>query len=179
MADTQGFTGEVRMMIDGKLVEAASGKPFDNINPATEEVLGQVAEASAAEMRQAIAAARRAFDETDWATNHSFRQRCLLQLQEALEGEREELREELIAEVGTPRMVTYTAQLDAPLADGIRYPAKMIEEFPWERSLPGGEMFGFRSSRAVWKEPIGVVGSIVPWNYPFEVTINKVAQVLA
>ena len=179
MADTQGFTGEVRMMIDGKLVEAASGKTFDNINPATEEVLGQVADASPDEMRQAIAAARRAFDETDWSTNHSFRQRCLLQLQEALEGEREELREELIAEVGTPRMVTYTAQLDAPLADAIRYPVKMIDEFPWERSLPDGEAFGFRSRRAVWKEPVGVVGSIVPWNYPFEVTINKVAQVLA
>src|SRR5207244_10114256 len=91
----------------------------------------------------------------------------------------EELREELIAEVGAPRMVTYTAQLDAPLEDALRYPAKLIDEFPWERSLPEGAMFGMRSARAVWKEPMGVVGSVVPWNYPFEVTINKVGQILA
>ena len=53
-------------------------------------------------MRRAIAAARRAFDETDWSTNRALRKRCLEQLQEALEAEREELRAELVAEVGTP-----------------------------------------------------------------------------
>lgn len=179
MTTTQGFTPESRMLIDGKLVEAEGGKVFDNINPANEEVLGQVADGSAQDMRRAIAAARRAFDESDWATDRSLRKRCLQQLQDALEAEREELREELIAEVGTPRMVTYTAQLDAPLEDAFRYPIKMIDEFAWERSLPEGAMFGMRSARAVWKEPMGVVGSIVPWNYPFEVTSNKVAQVLA
>jgi aldehyde dehydrogenase (NAD+) len=179
MSDTTGFTGEIRMLIDGGLVEAQSGKRFENINPATEEVLGEVADASAGDMQRAIAAARRAFDETDWSTNHALRKRCLEQLQEALESEREELREELIAEVGTPRMVTYGPQLDASLDDALRYPAKLIEEFAWERPLPDGSMFGMTSSRAVWKEPMGVVGSIVPWNYPFEVTINKIAQVLA
>ena len=102
MAEAPSFTGEVRMLIDGKLVEADSGKRFDNINPATEEVLGEVADASATDMRRAIAAARRAFDETDWSTNRALRKRCLEQLQEALEAEREELREELVAEVGTP-----------------------------------------------------------------------------
>jgi aldehyde dehydrogenase (NAD+) len=55
----------------------------------------------------------------------------------------------------------------------------MIEEFPWERDLPNGTMFGMNSQRAVWKEPMGVVGAIVPWNYPFEVTINKIGQILA
>ncbi|MFI5043013.1 MAG: aldehyde dehydrogenase family protein, partial [Acidimicrobiales bacterium] len=64
MSDTPGFTPEVRMLIGGELVEAESGKRFDNVNPATEEVLGQVADGSAADMRRAIAAARRAFDET-------------------------------------------------------------------------------------------------------------------
>jgi aldehyde dehydrogenase (NAD+) len=76
-------------------------------------------------------------------------------------------------------MLTYSAQLDAPLEDGLRYPAKMIDEFPWERQLPDGQLFGMTSRRAVWKEAMGVVGSIVPWNYPFEVTINKIGQVLA
>jgi aldehyde dehydrogenase (NAD+) len=173
------FIGETRMLIDGKLVQAADGKTFDNVNPATEEVLGEVADASGVDMQRAIAAARRAFDETDWPTNRELRKRCLLQLQDALESEREELREELIAETGSPRMVTYMAQLDGPLSDALRFPADLIDTFPWERSLPESEMFGATSTRAVWKEPMGVVGSIVPWNYPFEVTINKVAQVLA
>ncbi len=179
MAETPSFTGEDRMLIDGELVEADSGKRFDNINPANEEVLGQVADASADDMRRAIAAARRAFDETDWSTNHALRKRCLEQLQEALEAEREELREELIAEVGAPRMLTYSVQLDAPLEDGLRYPAKMIEEFAWERDLPNGAAFGLNSQRQVWKEPMGLVGAIVPWNFPFEVTIGKVGQILA
>jgi aldehyde dehydrogenase (NAD+) len=167
------------MLIDGKLVEAESGKRFNNVNPANEEVLGEVADGSAEDMRRAIRAARRAFDETDWSTNHALRKRCLEQLQEALESEREELREELIAEVGAPRMVTYSAQLDAPLEDGLRYPAKLIEEFEWERTLPDGNLFGMTSRREVWKEPMGVIGAIVPWNYPFEVTINKIAPILA
>jgi aldehyde dehydrogenase (NAD+) len=171
--------GEIRMLVDGELVEAESGKRFDNVNPATEEVIGEVADASVADMRRAIAAARRAFDDTDWSTNRALRKRCLEQLQEAIESEREELREELILEVGTPRMLTYAAQLDGPLEDGLRWPAKMIDEFSWERDLPDGAAFGMHSRRAVWKEPMGVVGAIVPWNYPFEVTINKIAQILA
>lgn len=85
---------ESRMLIGGELVDGRG--TFDNINPATEEVLGAVADASELDMRVAIDAARRAFDETAWSTDHAVRQRCLLQLQDALESEREELREELI-----------------------------------------------------------------------------------
>ena len=171
--------GEVRMLIGGDLVEAASGKRFENINPATEEVLGEVADASPEDMQRAIAAARMAFDETDWSTNHALRKRSLEQLQAALESEREELREELIAEVGTPRMMTFAAQLDWPLEDALLYPAKMIDEFPWERTLGGSEKMGMASRRAVLKEPMGVVGAIVPWNYPVEVTLNKLGPILA
>ena len=171
--------GEVRMLIGGDLVEAASGKRFENINPATEEVLGEVADASPEDMQRAITAARRAFDETDWSTDHGLRKRSLEQLQAALESEREELREELIAEVGTPRMMTFAAQLDWPLEDALLYPAKMIDEFPWERTLGGSEKMGMASRRAVLKEPMGVVGAIVPWNYPVEVTLNKLGPILA
>jgi Aldehyde dehydrogenase family len=86
------FTPESRLLIDGELVDAESGRRFDNINPATEEVLGQVADAGHEDMGRAITAARRAFDETDWATNRALRRRCLEQLQEAIEAEREEMR---------------------------------------------------------------------------------------
>jgi len=177
--DAVTFAGEQRMLIDGKLVDARSQKVFDNINPATEEVLGQVADAGHEDMDTAIAAARRAFDDGTWATDGALRKRCLLQLQEALEEERELIRAELVAEVGTPVLLTYGPQLDAPLSEGLTWPANFIDEFAWERDLPIGTAFGSRSRRWVAKEPVGVVGAIVPWNFPFEVTINKLGQALA
>jgi aldehyde dehydrogenase (NAD+) len=167
------------MLIGGELVAAESGAEFGNINPATEEVLGQVADGTKGDMGRAIAAARNAFDETDWSTNRSLRKRCLEQLQEALEAEREQLRAELIAEAGSPVAVTYLAQLEWPLADAFRWPAKMIDEFPWERPLPDGDLMGMTSKRVVRKEPAGVVGAIVPWNFPFEVTASKLGPILA
>ncbi len=167
------------MLIGGELVEAASGKRFDNVNPATEEVLGEVADASAEDMRRAIAAARDAFDRSDWSTDRPLRKRCLEQLQAALESERELLRDEVVAEVGTPRILTFAAQVDWPLDDALRYPAKMIDEFPFERALADSSLMGSASRRAVHKEPMGVIGAIVPWNYPVEVTLNKIGPILA
>jgi acyl-CoA reductase-like NAD-dependent aldehyde dehydrogenase len=168
------------MLIDGRLVDGGAGT-FSNLNPATEEVLGEVANASKADMHRAIDAARRAFDETDWSTNRALRKRCLGQLQAALEAEKEAIREELIREVGCPRMTTHGPQLDAPLADAIRFPIELIDRFAWETDL--GDKFvslvGKNTTRKVFREPVGVVGAIVPWNFPFEVTIHKLAQALA
>ena len=112
----------------------------------------------------------------------SFRQRCLEQLRDALhDGQREELREQLILEVGCPRMLTFGPQLDAPLDGAISYPAKLIDEYPWETGNWRCRQHarGYRHSRRVVKEAVGVVGAIVPWNYPFEVSITKLAQALA
>ncbi|HEV7720482.1 MAG TPA: aldehyde dehydrogenase family protein [Iamia sp.] len=174
------MTGEQRFLVDGELVDAEGGATFDNVNPATEEVLGVVADGTAADMARAIAAARRAFDTTTWATDHAFRARCLRQLQAALEAEQEELRAELVAEVGCPVLITYGPQLDAPLREALSWPADMIEQFPWERSLGEKDPFGMGpTEREVWKEPIGVIGVIVPWNFPIEIILNKLGPVLA
>jgi aldehyde dehydrogenase (NAD+) len=172
-------TGEERMLIDGVLTDAKSGRRFDNINPATEEVLGQVADGGAEDMDLAIAAARRAFDESGWATDRELRKRCLQQLQDALVGEQELIRHELVAEVGCPVTITMGPQLDAPLEDALLWPMHAIDTFEWERDLPIGTAFGSRSWRKVLKEPAGVVGAVIPWNFPLEVTLNKLGQALA
>jgi aldehyde dehydrogenase (NAD+) len=170
---------ESRMLIDGELVAAASGAEFDNVSPATALVLGSTAAAQAEDMERAVAAARRAFDETDWSTNRALRNRCLEQLQSAIEAEKEDLREELIAEVGCPAMTTQSAQLDWPLAEALRYPARLVDYFEWERTLDGGGLFGDRNVRTVVKEPVGVVAAITPSNFPIEVILNKLGPALA
>lgn len=170
---------EPRMLIDGALTEAVAGGRFDNVSPATGRVLGGTAAGTAEDMDRAIAAARRAFDTSDWSTNRALRVRCLHQLQDAIEAEREELREELVAEVGCPVMSTRDAQLDWPLAEALRYPAALVDEFPWARTLPGRGLFGERNVRTVVKEPVGVVAAITPSNYPAEVILNKLGPALA
>ncbi len=172
--------GEKRLLIDGQLVDADGEATFENINPANEEVLGVTADGTAGDMTRAIEAARRAFDTTQWATDHAFRKKCLLQLQAALEAEKEELRAELVAEVGLPVLTTYGPGLDAPLNEALTWPAEMIDQFAWSRSIGAKDPFGMGlTEREVWKEPIGVVGVITPWNVPFEIILNKLGPVLA
>lgn len=172
---------ESRMLIDGKLVESETGRQFDNINPATEEVLGATSDGTRADMERAIAAARNAFDNTEWSRSGDARAAGLRQLQAALEAEREELRTELVAEVGCPVLSTYGPQLDVPLNEALTWPADMIDEFAWKRVLPDKDAFGMGSltAREVWKEPVGVVGVITPWNFPFEIILNKIGPILA
>jgi len=174
-----GQKAESRMLVDGRLRQSLSGETFVNVSPATGAVLGSTSAAGVEDMDAAIAAARRAFDETSWSADRSLRKRCLLQLQEALENEREALREELVAEVGAPLMTTYMAQLDWPLSDALTYPAELIDTFTWERELGPGTAFGGDNLRRVVKEPVGVVAAIAPWNYPIEIVLNKLGQALA
>ena len=125
------------MLIDGELVAATGGAEFDNVSPATGRVLGRTAAAQSRRHGPRHRSGARRFDESDWSTNRALRKRCLEQLQAAIEADREELREELIAEVGCPVMTTQSAQLDWPLAEALRYPARLIDDFDWERTLDG------------------------------------------
>jgi aldehyde dehydrogenase (NAD+) len=172
------YDAEPRMLIDGKLADAASGATFSNVNPATEEVIGQVANAGPADMDRAVAAARRAFDETDWSSNRALRRRCLQQLKDALDRERETLRAQIVAEVGTPIMLTYAVQLDTCI-DDLQWDIDLIDSYQWQEDLPVHEFMGMRSGRRVYKEPIGVVGAITPWNFPFMLNLSKIGPALA
>jgi aldehyde dehydrogenase (NAD+) len=164
------------MFIDGELTLASSGKTFENVNPATEEVIGLVADGDAGDMARAVGAARRAFDETSWSTDAALRKRALEQLASALRDERELFRAEVVAEVGCPVAITYGPQVDMPIDGSFDFNLRMIDEFPWERELPSVPGIG---RALVTKQPVGVVGCIVPWNFPLEITLTKIAPILA
>ena len=101
------------MLIDGELVDAASGATFENVNPATEEVIGHTADGGPEDMERAIAAARRAFDESEWSMHRDLRIECLRQLRAALLDEKEALRQQTVAEGGCPLQLTYGPQGDS------------------------------------------------------------------
>src|SRR3546814_1879299 len=82
------------MLIEGELVPSSSGAVFENINPATEEVVGVTADGTREDFLRAIEFARRAFDTTTWSTDPAFRAKCLRQLQAALQRHAEEIRSE-------------------------------------------------------------------------------------
>jgi aldehyde dehydrogenase (NAD+) len=169
---------ESRLLVDGVLTEARSGRTFANVNPATEEVVGEVADGGVEDMDAAIAAARRAFDETDWSTNRKFRKRVLHQLVDALDRHKDDLRPHIVAEVGCPVMLTYAVQLDSCIPD-MRWDVDAMDRIEWESELGVHEFMGMRSNRLVLREPVGVVGAITPWNFPFMLNVSKLAPALA
>jgi aldehyde dehydrogenase (NAD+) len=169
---------ESRMLVDGKLVPASGGRTYDNVNPATEKVIGVTADATDDDIREAIAAARRAFDETSWSTDPELRSSGIKQLAAALEEDREVLRQVLVDEAGCPVMLTDVIQLDQPLKD-FPYWADIAVSYPYDTQLPETEFWGGRHQRQVWREPIGVVAAITAWNYPFFLHLAKLGPALA
>ncbi|WP_123664488.1 aldehyde dehydrogenase [Actinocorallia herbida] len=169
---------EELLLIDGSVTAAADGRTFENVNPATEEVIGTTADAGTADMDRAIAAARRAFDETTWPTDLAFRVRCLRQLREGLERHADELRGVIVAEVGTPVMLTHGPQLDSPV-EGLGWIADVAESYAWETDLGIASPMGIRTQRVLRREAVGVVGAITPWNFPMQIILAKVGPALA
>ena len=171
---------ETQLFIDGELVDAASGKTYPNINPATEEVMGEVADAGPEDMERAIAAARRAFDGTDWSTNHALRLKCLRQLKAALDANMDELREQISVETGAPLGICGSKgpQCDVPIGF-IDYTLEALAEFEWSRDIGIAEPLGMKSRRLVEKEAIGVVACITPWNVPLQINLAKCIPALA
>ncbi|MBY8856705.1 aldehyde dehydrogenase [Nocardia sp. CA2R105] len=165
------------LLIGGKLVPGGSGV-FATINPATEEVLGHAADASPEDMDAAIAAARAAFDDTDWSRDHAFRAHCVRQLRDAMQAHIEELREITIAEVGAPVMLTSGPQLEGPVAD-LSFAADLAESYSWQTDLGLGETMGISSRRVIRREAVGVVGAITPWNFPHQINLAKIGPALA
>jgi len=171
-----GAKGARLVLIDGELVAAASGKTFPVYNPATGAVIANVPEADKKDVDIAVAAARRAFDERRWAkVSPSERGRMLWKLADLIERDLEELAELESIDNGKPYAVARVA--DLPLAvDMFRYMggwATKITGTTIPLSLPGEYL-----SYTV-KEPVGVVGQIIPWNFPLLMAAWKLAPALA
>jgi aldehyde dehydrogenase (NAD+) len=169
---------EERLYIDGELVEAEGGKVYDDVDPATDQVLGVAADASPGDVDRAVAAARRAFDETGWSTDLDLRVRCLRQLHQAMVEHHDQLGNIVVAEVGAPRMLVDGPQLAIP-RDMLTWYAEVAENYRWTTDLGEAEAFGVRSRRWVAREAAGVVAAITPWNYPIQINLAKLAPALA
>jgi len=165
------------MLIGGELVGAADGATFQNINPATEEVIGSVPDGGFIDVDRAVGAARRAFDSTSWSLDTAFRRECLHQLREALRKNLDTLRPSLVAETGTPVMLTRTIQLDAAV-EFIGHYIDLLDDYSFERVLPE-RPGGPARQRIVRREAAGVVAGITPWNYPLYLNLCKMAAALA
>jgi phenylacetaldehyde dehydrogenase len=171
------FSRQHRMLIDGRFVLAASGKTFPVYNPATGEVVAKVPEAEAEDVDRAVIAARRAFDDGPWThtMSNSERGQLLWKLADLLQANLEEFAEIESFDNGKPLSVARVA--DVPLAvDMFRYMAG------WATKISGSTL-SFSTPGAfhsyTMREPIGVVGQIIPWNFPLLMAAWKLAPALA
>src|SRR5882762_7550758 len=155
-----------KMLIDGSWVAAASGKTFESRNPATGDLLAAVAEGDKEDINRAVAAARAAF-EGPWSKFKPYeRQALLLKIADLVEKHYDELSLLDTLDMGAP--VTRTRGTRQRVLGMLRWYAGMatsIHGETIENSLPG-EFFSY-----TLKEPIGVVGAIIPWNGPLGASI--------
>jgi aldehyde dehydrogenase (NAD+) len=170
--------GMPRMLVDGTLVEASDLGTFPISNPATGEVFGEAPDATADDVDAAIAAARRAFDETEWSVDVALRVRCLRQLRQALLDHEEEFRALTTAEVGMPSFMMGAAGFDVPV-DGLGWVADLAEGYEFETDLGLAAPMGIRTRRTVRREAVGVVAAITPWNVPTQINLAKIGPALA
>jgi aldehyde dehydrogenase (NAD+) len=170
---------ETRNLVAGRLVGARGGATFENVDPATEDVIGRCADATREDMEAAIAAARRAFDETDWSTNPTLRARGLRQLHAAMVEAKEQLRTIVVHEAGAPVTLTPWMQVDGPI-DWTTYWADLAESYDgYEAAMSDISFMGAPQRRIQRREPIGVVGAITPWNVPLYLNLAKLGPALA
>jgi acyl-CoA reductase-like NAD-dependent aldehyde dehydrogenase len=175
-SDSGVLAGDERMLIDGELQYTGSGAKFDVIHPASEQVVGQATDAGVDDMRRAVGAARRAFDETDWSRDVEFRYHCLTQLHDAMERNKERLRRVLITEVGCPITVS-GSQIESPI-DEVTHWAEHGKAFEYLVDTGMHDTPMGPARRKIHYEPIGVVGAITPWNVPFYLNVAETVPAL-
>ncbi len=166
-------TEVLKNYINGEFVASTAAETLDLVNPVDESVVGRAPISNQDDVNAAVAAAQRAF-ETWGKTTPGTRQRVLLELADAIEAHSDELVEAQCRNTGQPKAVISAEEI-AVSADQVRFfagAARMMEG-----KSAGEYMEGFTSY--VRREPIGVVGQVTPWNYPFMMAIWKIGPALA
>ena len=165
---------QTKLLINGKWREALSGKTFATVNPATEEVIAQVAEGDAADVDLAAKAARKAFESGPWSRMDARdRGRMLLKLADLMEQNLEELAALETLDNGKP--IRDSRAADLPLAiDCLRYYAGWADKLTGDTIPIRGNYFCYTR-----REPMGVAGQIIPWNFPLLMLAWKWGPALA
>ncbi|MGB7923173.1 MAG: betaine-aldehyde dehydrogenase [Pyrinomonadaceae bacterium] len=162
-----------QLFIDGKWVDAESGKTFETPNPATGETLAEVAEADKADVDKAVAAARRAFEGKWSRMSARDRGRLLYKLSQLIEEHSPELAALETADNGKP--IRESSYVDLPqVVENFEYFAGAATKIEGETIPVPGQMFNY-----TLREPIGVCGQIIPWNFPLLMAAWKLAPALA
>src|SRR5947209_1828464 len=162
------------MFIGGSWQAGAGEEGQPVLNPATGQVIAEVPKGTEEDVERAVRAARKAFDEVWFDATPAERSRMLLKLADAIESNGEEIARIESENVGKPYGTTLSEELP-PMVDNLRFfaaGARLLEG----RST-GEYMKGFTSM--LRREPVGVVGSIAPWNYPLMMAIWKLGPALA
>jgi gamma-glutamyl-gamma-aminobutyraldehyde dehydrogenase len=160
--------------IDGQFVDAASGRTFDSINPATGAVLARVAECDAEDVDRAVAAGRRAFEDGRWSRMApGDRKAVLLKLADLIRENLVELA--LLDSLDMGKLVTDAVTVDAPgSAHFFQWYAEAIDKV-YDEVAPTGP----GDLALVSRVPLGVVGAVTPWNFPLDMATWKAAAALA
>ena len=177
-AVTEWLRRPKRLLIGGEWVDAASGKTFPSIDPATGDTIAEVAEADAADVDRAVKAAREAFEKGPWywTMTPSERGRALWKLADLMEEHIDELAELESLDNGKPIKLARGDDLPATI-DHYRYFAGWANKVTGETiplSTAGNQYFNY-----TLREPVGVVGAIIPWNYPLMMAAWKLGAALA
>ncbi|MFG0289923.1 MAG: aldehyde dehydrogenase family protein [Rhodopirellula sp. JB044] len=169
-----------QLLINGKWVNAKSGKTFDVFDPATDDVIAQAAEGNGADIDAAVAAARAAFDGGPWSKmTASQRSRFIWKIGDLIEANADQLAQLETLDNGKPFAVAKAADV-ALAADMFRYMAGWATKIEGNTIplnvpyAPGSEFHAY-----TLKEPIGVVGQIIPWNFPLLMAAWKLGPALA
>jgi gamma-glutamyl-gamma-aminobutyraldehyde dehydrogenase len=161
-------------VIDGRLQPSVTGRSFENVTPRNGTVINRVAECDAADIDTAVKAARRAFEDGRWRNLHyREKKRILFALADLMERDAEILAVLESLDVGKP--INDALSVDVPGAiRTLRYYAEALDKIYGEVGPGTGDRFSFTI-----EEPLGVVGAIVPWNFPLHMAMWKVAPALA
>jgi betaine-aldehyde dehydrogenase len=166
---------EYKLLINGELVNSSSGRTVDDIGPATGEPIAQVPLSSMEDVERAVAAAREAFDDGRWSgLTHGTRASILEKLATTIEAHTAELAELESQDTGKP--IKLARDSDIPFSiDNLHFFAGAARQLA---GTAASEYSGGHTS-IIRREPVGVVASLAPWNYPFMMAAWKIGPALA